>query len=158
MTHVNYMFCHTLCPKEKFPLLSALHSDGFSSFLFYKVAGGDSTGFLNVKLRIPVLNAAHWWQHPPPTSSLDSLPAASPEWALTMCSSLHNVPPSRSGTAVPQRVFTPRSCGAGSISDHSGEAFALGPPRVLTVKAVGMSAQAWLLDARFPTWVRTVLP
>ena len=145
-------------PKEKFPLLSALHSDGFCSFLFYKVAGGDSTGFLNVKLRIPVLNAGHWWQHLPPPPPAWTLPAASPEWAPTMCSSLHNVPPPLSETAVPQRVFTPRSCGAGSISDHSGEAFALRLPRVLTVKAVGMSAQAWLLDARFPTWVRTVLP
>ena len=145
-------------PKEKFPLPSALYSDGFCSFLFYKIAGGDSTGFLNVKLRIPVLDSAHWWQHPPPAPSLDCLPAASPEWAPILCSSLHNVPPPRSETAVPQRVFTPRSCGAGGSSDHSGEAFALAPPCVLTLKGVGMSAQAWLLDARFPTRVRTVLP
>lgn len=50
----------------------------------------------------------------------------------------------------------PSPCSVSSV--FSMTAFALAPPRVLTLKGVEMSAQAWLLDARFPTWVRTVLP
>lgn len=68
MTYVDYVFCHTCIFKRCF--LYHLHCTLMVSVLFYfiKLLVVTPLDFLNVKLRLPVLDSAPLVAAPPPTS------------------------------------------------------------------------------------------